>query len=136
MRNCVLWSNVVYEKEIICHELDFETSELDVEVSKSSIWKHTTACARVCFFFNYYLTGSATNYWAQIVTWCVVCICWDTPSEKTGLWQLPIMSSVFTHKPFWERYSIGQTKRFKLLYQCFNNKSISKVYLGKILVFY
>ena len=25
----------------------------------------------------------------------IVCICWDTPSEKTGLWQLPIVSSAF-----------------------------------------
>ena len=25
----------------------------------------------------------------------ILCICWDTPSEKTGLWQLPIVSSVF-----------------------------------------
>ena len=25
----------------------------------------------------------------------ILCICWDTPSEKTGVWQLPIVSSVF-----------------------------------------
>ena len=25
----------------------------------------------------------------------VVCKCWDTPNEKSGLWQLPIVSSVF-----------------------------------------
>ena len=29
---------------------------------------------------------------------CVIlCICWDTPSEKTGLWQIPMVSSVFKH---------------------------------------
>ena len=38
------WSNVVFEKEVIFHKFDFETSELDFEVSKSSIWKHTTSC--------------------------------------------------------------------------------------------
>ena len=32
---------------------------------------------------------------------CYKCICWDTPSEKTGLWQLPIVSSVF-NQPFKE----------------------------------
>ena len=25
----------------------------------------------------------------------ILCICWDTPSEKPGLWQLPIVSTVF-----------------------------------------
>ena len=25
----------------------------------------------------------------------ILCICWDIPSEKTCLWQLPIVSSVF-----------------------------------------
>ena len=25
----------------------------------------------------------------------ILCICWDTPSKKTGLWQLPIVSIVF-----------------------------------------
>ena len=27
----------------------------------------------------------------------ILCICWDTPSEKTGLWQLPKVSRVFNH---------------------------------------
>ena len=29
--------NVVFEKEVVFHEFDFETSELDFEVPKSSI---------------------------------------------------------------------------------------------------
>ena len=29
----------------------------------------------------------------------ILCICWDTPSEKTGLWQLPIVSNVFKENP-------------------------------------
>ena len=27
-----------------------------------------------------------------------LCICLDTPSEKTGLWQLPMVSTVFKHR--------------------------------------
>ena len=42
VRTDSLWSGVVFEKEAIFHEFDFETSELDFEVSKSSIWKHIT----------------------------------------------------------------------------------------------
>ena len=44
MRKGSLWSNVVFEKEIIVHEFDFETSDLAFDnVSKSSIWEHTTS---------------------------------------------------------------------------------------------
>ena len=35
--------------------------------------------------------------WAQIFTGLIfyASICWDTPSENTGLWQLPQVSSAF-----------------------------------------
>ena len=36
-----------------------------------------------------------SEYWVLIV---ILCICWDTPSEKTGFCQLPIVSSDFTTK--------------------------------------
>ena len=67
MRNGSLWSNVVFEKEVIFHDFDFETPELDFEVSKSSIWKHTLSCDnwQGWFFFYYFLATSKTN-WAQI----------------------------------------------------------------------
>ena len=42
MESC--WSYIFFEKEVIFHEFDFETSELDFEVSKSSIWNQTTLC--------------------------------------------------------------------------------------------
>ena len=41
--------------EVIFHEFDFENSDLEFEVSKSRIWKHTTSCdhgaTRVFFSF-------------------------------------------------------------------------------------
>ena len=43
--------NVVHEKEVIFHEFDLETSELDFGVSKSRIWKHTTLCGKGVFSF-------------------------------------------------------------------------------------
>ena len=51
VRNSSLWSNVVFKKEVIFHEFDFETSDLEFEVSKSSIWKHTTSCDKGVFSF-------------------------------------------------------------------------------------
>ena len=36
--------------------------------------------------------------WVQIFTGLLFYACWDTPSENTGLWQLPKVSSAFKHK--------------------------------------
>ena len=56
---------MVFFKEVIFHEIDFETSDLELEVSKSSIWKLITSCDKGVFSFHYYLTTSMTN-WVQI----------------------------------------------------------------------
>ena len=50
--NGYLWSNLVLEKEVIFHKFDFETSDLEFEVSKASIRKHTTSCDKGVFSFN------------------------------------------------------------------------------------
>ena len=43
------------EKIVNFQEFAFETSDLEFEILKSSIWKHTTSCDRpielICFFF-------------------------------------------------------------------------------------
>ena len=67
--NSSLWSNVIFEKEVIFHEFDFETSDLEFEVTKSSICpvnEHNFGW-QGCFFFHFYLATSSTN-WAQIFT--------------------------------------------------------------------
>ena len=51
VRNSYLWSDVVFKKEVIFHEFDFQTSNLEFEVSKSSIWKPTTSCDKGVFSF-------------------------------------------------------------------------------------
>ena len=103
MRNGSLWSNEVFEViSTQIFEFNFETSELDFEVPKSSIWKHTTSCEkRACFFFFHYYLATLTTFYRFVI----LCICWDTPSEKTGLWQLPIVSSVFkmNHSALWNQ---------------------------------
>ena len=90
MRNGSLWSNIVFETEVISHEFDFKTSELDFEVPKSSTWKHTTSCDKGVFSSNF--DDQLSSNFHRFVS---LCICWDTPSEKTDLWQLPKVSSVF-----------------------------------------
>ena len=96
MRNGSIWSDVVFEKEVIFHEFDFETSEFDFEVSKSSIWKQTTSCDKGVFFFGqYYLATSTTNWDIHFHRYVTLCIWWDTVSGKTGIWQLPKVTSAF-----------------------------------------
>ena len=67
VRNSSLWSEVVFEKEVIFHEFDFETSSLEFEVSKSSIRKYTTSCDKGVFSFIIIFATSTTD-WAQIFT--------------------------------------------------------------------
>ena len=72
-----------------------------LRILKFRIWvleiKHQKAHNFVwqgCFFFHYYLATSTTD-WAQIFTGFFLCTCWNTPTVKTSLWQLPIVSTVF-----------------------------------------
>ena len=59
------------------------------------------SCDRGVLFFHYYLAASTTT-WAQIVTGLLLyTLCWNTPGDKTGLWQLPIASIVFKCKHLW-----------------------------------
>ena len=37
VRNSYLWSDIVLEKEVIFNEFDFETSDLEFDVSNSTI---------------------------------------------------------------------------------------------------
>ena len=95
MRNSSLWSDAVFEKEVIFHQFDFETSSLEFEVSKASIRKHTTSCDKGVFSFIIILQTLADRLSSNFHRFVILCICWETPSKKTGLWQLPIVSTVF-----------------------------------------
>ena len=52
VRNGSLWSTIVFEKEVTFHEFDFETSDLELDVSKSTILTHTTSSNKGVFFFS------------------------------------------------------------------------------------
>ena len=83
-------------EEVIFHEFDFETSELDFEASKSSIWKHTTLCDKGVFsYIILQLRRPVELKFSQVCYF--MHICWDTASEKTGLWEIPIVSTAFNN---------------------------------------
>ena len=47
---------------------------------------------RVFFFFHYLSRNFGDQLRSNFHRFVNLCTCWDTPSEKTGLWQLPIVS--------------------------------------------
>ena len=71
--------------EVIFHKFDFEISALGFEVLKSTIWKHKTFfCDKGVFSFVI-----IKQLWQTIISnfhrFIILGICWDTPSEKTGV---------------------------------------------------
>ena len=48
-----------------------------------------------CFFFLYSLATFDDQLSKNFHRLVILCTCWDTTSEKTGLWQLPKVSKVF-----------------------------------------
>ena len=123
---------LVFEKEVIFHEFDFETSDLEFEVSKSSIWESTQLrVTRVLFLIlsrNFDHRLSSNFHW-----FVMLCICWDTPTVKASLWQLPVVSRVFkgTVQSFYR--TSGELPQISHQQQI--NKSTQKI-VSSILVFY
>ena len=123
MRNGSLWSAIVFEKDVIFHEFDFKTSDLELKVSKSTIWTHTTSCDKGGFFLSLLSRKFDDRLSSNFHRFVILCICWDTPTVKASLWQLPIVytafkingnqktvgfkpTSVFYHKAFWPNISL------------------------------
>ena len=100
MRNGSFWSDVAFEKEVSFHKFDFYASDLEFEVTKSTIWTHTTLCDqghRFSFFLlllsRNFDDKSSSNFHRSVI-FCI--IGWDIPSD----WRLvfdnePIVSTVF-----------------------------------------
>ena len=55
MRNGSLGSDIVFEKKVIFHEFDFETSSLEFEVFEIKHLKAHNSVRQGCFYFHYYL---------------------------------------------------------------------------------
>ena len=79
------------------NEFDFETSDLEIEVLKSSVWKHTTLCDKGVFSFIIIsqLRRRIKLKFSQVCYF--MCLLRNTGEkwEDAGLWQLSIVSTVF-----------------------------------------
>ena len=121
MRNGSIWSNIVFVKEVIFQEFDFETSELDFEISKSSIWKHTTSCDKGVFFTAIIISQLQRPIEFKLSQACYfVHISWDAPSENTGL--QPITNDKPTKTP-------SKEKRRSVSYHFHHQWSILKLWI-------
>ena len=89
VRNGSLWSNF---QQIWFRDLKFRIWGLEIKHLKAHnfVWPGI-------FFFHCYLATSMTNR-AQVFTDLLfLCICWNTPTVKASLWQLPIVSTAFKY---------------------------------------
>ena len=95
VRNGTLWSDIVFKKEVICtwiwfQDLGFRIWSLEINHlnAHNFVWQGL-------FFFHYYLAPSMTD-WAQILSsrFVILCIMLRS-SEKSGLWQFPVVSCDF-----------------------------------------
>ena len=85
------WSSVVFEKEVISYS----------NVKRLQAWSllFLPESTQICTAWVFFLSSFSCNFNGQLNPnlhkFVMLCICWDTPSENTGLWQLPNVSSAF-----------------------------------------
>ena len=96
VRNGSLWSNVVFEKQAIFHELDFETSDLELRSRNQASASAQLYVTRV-FFLSLLSRNFNDRLSSNFHRFVILCICWDTPNVKTSLWQLPNENLFTTH---------------------------------------
>ena len=95
MRNGSLWSDIVFENEVIFHEFDFETLQIKNLRSRNQASESTQLRVTRVFFLSLISRNFDDQLSSNFHRFTILCICWHTLSEKTGLWQLPIVSRVF-----------------------------------------
>ena len=99
MRNGSLWSDIVFEKDVIFYEFDFDVT-------------------RVCFLPLVSRNFDDSSFHRLVI----LCICWDTPTAKSSLWQLPIVSTAFKYVNkmqtysnwFWKKTNLDTINQFVL----------------------
>ena len=90
MRYGSLWSGVVFKKEVIFREFDFETL-LEFEVSKSSIWKHT----KEYFFLSILSRNFDDQLSSNFHRFAIFFRCLDTQKYEDWSLTLKVISILF-----------------------------------------
>ena len=97
--NCHSFRERSYFPGIWFRDLRFRTwgREINHLNAHNSVWK---GCFLLSLLSRTFDDRLSSNFHRLVI----LCICWDTPSEKTGLWQVPIVSSVFKFRVFPSHY--------------------------------
>ena len=95
MRNGSLWSNVVFRERSYFPLIWFKDLRLRIWDPEIKYPKAHNFVWQGLFFLSLLSRNFDDQLSSNFHRFVIVCICWDTPSEKTCLWQLPIVSRVF-----------------------------------------
>ena len=89
MRNCYLWSNVVFEKEVISHLIlkDFRPERLQPFIMQMKANKFVQ---QWCFFLHHSLATSMTNWESKFHRFVILCLGYT----KWEYWSLTIIKGV------------------------------------------
>ena len=100
VRNGSLCRNVVFEKEVIFQDFDFETSELGFGGTSRNEASESTQLRVTTVFFSSIISRNCDDQLRpNVQRFVILCICWDIPSDN--LRQLPIVSSAL-NRPKWK----------------------------------
>ena len=99
--------NVWYNEAKPCWKMEHSTFNIVLYnlhiafgiLNSLGIWNQASEITRVCVTRVFFLTLLSRNFDDQLSSnlhrFVILCICWNTPNEKNGLWQLPNVSTVF-----------------------------------------
>ena len=100
VRNGSLWSAIVFWERsnfprIWFRDLRFRTWGLEINHlnAHNFVWQG-------CFFLSLLSRNFDGRLSSNIHRFVIICICWDTPTAKASLWQLPTVSTVFNFARF------------------------------------
>ena len=108
MRNSSLWSSFRDNfPRILFRDLRFRIWGLEIKPLKAHnfVWQG--------FFLSFLSRNFDDQFSSNFHRPFILCICWDTPSGKTGLWQLPIVSNVFNIEAFANMFLFGIKQEIK-----------------------
>ena len=91
VRNGSLWSSIVFEKEVISHKNNKRLLARSLLFLSESTQIRPLRVFFLSSFSHNFDDQLSSNYHRLVI----LCLYWYTPSEKTGLWQLPNDFSAF-----------------------------------------
>ena len=71
----------------------------------------TQLCVTRAFFLSLLSRKFADRLSSNFHRFVILSICWDTPTVKSSIWQLPIVSTVFKKKNRWFKWTLQNLRK-------------------------